>query len=55
LRLGVSAATTRGFGAEEFTELGNIIADLLDDAKNSDAARERVADLCACNPLYPAA
>ena len=55
LRLGVSAATTRGFGAEEFTALGNIIADLLDDAKDSDAARERVAGLCACHPLYPAA
>ena len=53
LRLGVSAATTRGFGAEEFTELGNIIADLLDDAKDSDAARERVAGLCARNPIYP--
>jgi glycine hydroxymethyltransferase len=54
LRLGVSAATTRGFDAEEFTELGNIIADLLDDAKDSDAARKRVADLCARHPLYPA-
>jgi glycine hydroxymethyltransferase len=53
LRLGVSAATTRGFGVEESTELGNIIADLLDDAKDSDAARERVADLCARHPLYP--
>lgn len=56
LRLGSPAMTTRGMGAAEFTEIGNIIADRLlnpdDDAVSQDCQR-RVASLCQRFPLYP--
>ncbi len=56
LRLGSPAMTTRGMGGEEFTEIGNIIADrLLNPDSESVAAdcRRRVAALCDRFPLYP--
>ena len=58
LRLGSSAATTRGFGQEEFSELGHVIADLITAAASGDMenatnkARERCARLCSEFPLY---
>ena len=56
IRLGSPAVTTRGMGAEEFKEIGNIIADRLlnpeDDATAQDC-RQRVAQLCDRFPLYP--
>ncbi len=56
LRLGSPAMTTRGMGAAEFTEIGNIIADRLlnpeDEAVAADC-RRRVAQLCDRFPLYP--
>ena len=56
IRLGSPAVTTRGMGAEEFKEIGNIIADRLlnpeDDATAQDC-RQRVAKLCDRFPLYP--
>ena len=57
LRLGVSAATTRGFAAAEFKELGGVIAGLLaSDDGTRDArlaeAREATARLCAKYPIY---
>lgn len=56
LRLGTPAVTTRGMGTDEFTEIANIIADLLlnpeDESVKSDG-RQRVANLCARFPLYP--
>lgn len=59
LRLGVSAATTRGFGAEDFTFLGTLIARLLssrEDAREQQTAgaRRDVARLCAAHPIYGA-
>lgn len=58
LRLGVSAATTRGFGAPEFGLLGHLIADLIAaearghaDAAVDEAARQ-VSDLCTRFPIY---
>ncbi|MBD2776317.1 serine hydroxymethyltransferase [Iningainema tapete] len=55
LRLGTPAMTTRGMGAAEFTEIGNIIADRLlnpdSDAVQNDC-RQRVAALCDRFPLY---
>ncbi|MDA0996718.1 MAG: serine hydroxymethyltransferase [Proteobacteria bacterium] len=54
LRLGVAAATTRGFGQEEFRWLGDIIGQLLmkrsDDAVNS--ARGKVKEFCDAFPIY---
>jgi glycine hydroxymethyltransferase len=59
LRLGVSAATTRGFGTAEFATVGGWIADLLDVlAKRSDTAaleteiRRRVVAMTARFPIY---
>ncbi|WP_017319387.1 serine hydroxymethyltransferase [Mastigocladopsis repens] len=56
LRLGSPAMTTRGLGIEEFTEIGNIIADrLLNPDSNTVAedCRRRVKALCDRFPLYP--
>lgn len=58
LRLGVSAATTRGMKEAEFAELGDMIADLIEAEAASDTAdtiarcKARVADLCAAHPTY---
>jgi glycine hydroxymethyltransferase len=55
LRLGTPAVTTRGMKEEEFTEIANIIADLLfnldSDAVKQDC-RNRVKTLCDRFPLY---
>jgi len=56
LRLGSPAMTTRGMGTEEFTEIGNIIADRLlkpEDEATAQDCRRRVASLCDRFPLYP--
>ena len=56
LRLGSPAMTTRGLGVEEFTEIGNIIADRLLNPGSADIAqdcRRRVKALCDRFPLYP--
>ncbi|MBD2554565.1 serine hydroxymethyltransferase [Limnothrix sp. FACHB-708] len=56
IRLGSPAMTTRGMGAAEFTEIGDIIAERLinaADASVEDACRDRVAALCDRFPLYP--
>ena len=55
LRLGVSAATTRGFGQSEFETLGAIIGDLIAQGADTDkieAGRARVLALCERFPIY---
>ena len=55
LRLGSPAMTTRGLGVEEFTEIGNIIADRLLNPEDVAVKRDclqRVATLCSRFPLY---
>lgn len=58
LRLGTSAATTRGFDRREFEQIGNIIADLAGTLIGKggksviEAARKEVADLCRRYPVY---
>ncbi len=55
LRLGSAALTTRGFDAEAFREVADVIADRLllqDDAAIELRCRERVASLCGRFPLY---
>jgi glycine hydroxymethyltransferase len=62
IRLGSPAATTRGFGAEEFAQVGDMIADVLDGLSGSNdgtnetvehAVGARVLELCARFPIYP--
>lgn len=53
IRLGSPAATTRGFGPDEFREVGALIADVLDGGASAvEAARKRVEDLCSRFPIY---
>ena len=60
IRLGSPASTTRGFGPEEFTQVGDMIVEVLDGlaAGNGDNAtieagvRKRVGELCARFPVY---
>ena len=55
LRLGTAALTTRGFDADAFREVADVIADrLLNPEDDAIQARclERVAALCARFPLY---
>ncbi|MBA93126.1 MAG: serine hydroxymethyltransferase [Phyllobacteriaceae bacterium] len=63
IRLGSPAGTTRGFGEAEFTEIGNLISEVLDGLKaaNSDegnaaieaAVRDKVVALTGRFPMYP--
>lgn len=60
VRLGTPAGTTRGFGVAEFTQVGEMIVEVLDGlaATPEDnsvverAVRERVQDLCDRFPIY---
>lgn len=60
IRLGTPAATTRGFGVDEFRQVGNLIADVIDGlASNPDdnsaaeaKAREGVLKLTEAFPIY---
>ena len=60
LRLGTPAGTTRGFGVDEFTMIGQIIGDVLaelskskDNNETAEAvARDKVKDLCRNFPIY---
>jgi len=61
IRIGSPAGTTRGFGEEEFRDIGNMVADVLDGlAKNGEAGdaqveqnvRKRVEALCDRFPIY---
>jgi len=62
IRLGTPAGTTRGFGNEEFRQVGNLIGDVLDAlAANPDdnsaaenEARAKVHSLCERFPVYSA-
>jgi len=61
IRLGTPAATTRGFGAAEFRQVGALITEVLDGLAanrddNSEAesrVRAKVRELCARFPIYP--
>jgi len=61
IRVGSPAGTTRGFGPEEFREIGNMVADVLDglakcgesgDAQVEQNVRSRVEALCDRFPIY---
>jgi glycine hydroxymethyltransferase len=60
IRLGSPAATTRGFGPDEFRIVGSYIVEVLralarlpaDDGATEARVRENVRDLCARFPIY---
>ena len=57
IRVGSPAGTTRGFGAAEFRDIADMVADVLEAVKAGDRAVEaevnrRVRDLCARFPIY---
>ncbi|MFC5386388.1 serine hydroxymethyltransferase [Aquamicrobium segne] len=62
VRLGTPAGTTRGFGQEEFREIGKLIAEVLDGLKtaNSDegnaaveaSVKQRVIEMTSRFPMY---
>ena len=60
VRLGTPAATTRGFGIDEFRHVGNLIGDVLDglaahpedNSVAENKAREDVTALCSEFPIY---
>ncbi len=55
VRLGTPAATTRGFGEEEFRTVGNLIAEVLNDVsseENINNVRKKVTELTNRFPLY---
>ncbi|MEU7059029.1 serine hydroxymethyltransferase [Streptomyces sp. NPDC046197] len=57
LRIGTPALATRGFGAEEFREVADIIAEALKEERLGDERagllRDRVEKLAGAFPLYP--
>ena len=56
IRVGSAAGTTRGFDAEEFHEIGSLVARAVFAAGDEGAlqqVRSRVDELLAAHPLYP--
>jgi glycine hydroxymethyltransferase len=53
VRIGASALATRGFGAQEFTEVADIIAHALMPGADAVSLRARVRTLTEAFPLYP--
>ena len=62
VRLGTPAGTTRGFGTEEFAEIGRLIVEVVDglasngpadNAAVESAVKTKVAALCDRFPVYP--
>ncbi|MFF5370609.1 serine hydroxymethyltransferase [Streptomyces sp. NPDC013187] len=52
LRIGTPALATRGFGATEFREVADIVAEALKGERPDDGLRERVGALATAFPLY---
>jgi glycine hydroxymethyltransferase len=53
LRIGTAALATRGFGAAEFREVSDVIAEVLQPEADLVSARARVDALAGKFPLYP--
>ncbi|MFF5085773.1 serine hydroxymethyltransferase [Streptomyces niveus] len=53
LRIGTPALATRGFTAEDFTEVADVIAAALKPEFDRDALAARVSALATKHPLYP--
>jgi Glycine/serine hydroxymethyltransferase len=60
LRFGTPATTSRGFNSEDFKQVANMIADVLDSLLFNESEREevcktinkKVIDLCKNYPIY---
>ena len=60
LRFGSPAATSRGFNTDDFKNVGNMIADVLDSLLFDESKREeickktnkRIIELCSKYPIY---
>ena len=60
IRLGTQAATTRGFGLEEFRKVGNLITKTIkglsenpeDNSRIEKEVQEEVIELCSKFPIY---
>jgi glycine hydroxymethyltransferase len=61
IRVGSPAGTTRGFGVQEFRDIADMIADVLEGLRTNGhegnggveaAVKDRVRDLCARFPIY---
>ena len=60
IRLGTQAATTRGFGLNEFKKVGDLITKVIeglsknpkDNTKTEDEVRKEVVSLCSRFPIY---
>ncbi|MET8676713.1 serine hydroxymethyltransferase [Streptomyces sp. NPDC004647] len=53
LRIGTPALATRGFRAEDFAEVADIIAEALKPSYDTEALKARVTALAEKHPLYP--
>ena len=62
IRLGPPACTTRGFGTDEFRQVGGLIIEVISglgadgsegNAEVERGVRRRVSELCARFPVYP--
>jgi glycine hydroxymethyltransferase len=53
LRIGTPALATRGFTAEDFREVADVIAEALKPACDTDKLKARVTALAEKHPLYP--
>ncbi|MER6564308.1 serine hydroxymethyltransferase, partial [Streptomyces sp. NPDC001027] len=53
LRIGTPALATRGFTAEDFAEVADVIAEALKPSYDAEALKARVKALAAKHPLYP--
>ena len=62
IRLGTPAGTTRGFGTDEFRQIGKLIVEVVDglsrngdegDGQVEQRVRDRVEALCGAFPVYP--
>jgi glycine hydroxymethyltransferase len=53
VRIGTPALATRGFQAEDFTEVADIIAQALKPSYDAEGLKARVSALAAKHPLYP--
>ncbi|UDF32639.1 UNVERIFIED_ORG: serine hydroxymethyltransferase (plasmid) [Roseateles sp. XES5] len=58
IRLGTAAGCSRGFGPEEFRQIGHLIGDVLDSLRNGpdasveEAVHQKVSALCLAFPIY---
>ncbi|MCI3933200.1 serine hydroxymethyltransferase [Streptomyces sp. AN091965] len=53
LRIGTPALATRGFDADDFREVADVIAEALKPGFDAESLRGRVSALAAKHPLYP--